>query len=825
MRLSDSFTLSSSGSGRKQTYWRSVARLGMQVADALAYAHGQGVVHRDIKPSNLLLDTCGTVWVTDFGLAKVDDQQHLTQTGDVLGTLRYMPPEAFEGRSDARGDVYGLGLTLYELLALQPAFAEKDRNRLIKKVTSEDPVRLRKLQPEIPRDLETIIAKAMDKEASRRYQTAAELAADLQRFVEDRPIRARRIGAAERLWRWGRRNPVVAGLTATVLLLIVAVAVVAVMGYWGEATQRAEADRQRVVAESEREVARAAEDRARSEAEHNRRLQYVADMHLAAQLWESETGSAQSVQELLLGHVPGPGEEDLRDFAWRYQWKRLRKSAVTFQGHLGAVIPAFAPDGHLITLDEDGVVRHWDKGSRRPTRTESFRHLGEISSRALSPDGNMLAVGLRTGQVHLFNLATGRQVRVLQGPASVFHLAFERDGQRLAAVGSDRRARLWEVASGREVWTTPLVYRSPLALSPEGSAWVLPNYPGNQLSTTLRVGKPPTVRNHGSTVFAHAYSADGNLDAVADTRGQVALWDLSAGRVQGQLKAHAPIVRRLEFSPDSSRLAMGGKDGLVTVWDVARGERQFRGKGHTAAITSLAFAADGNTFASGSRDGTAKVWDLSPAKEARLLGKQEKEVTGVAYAPNGQWLASGGFDGARLWDARTGQLVQQLTADYVVRVAFAPDSRMLATGDRNSQVKLWEVATGRELARFEGRLSAPPVSEGIGSPAFSPVGQMDIPFHRIPGGIGSLAFSPDGTKLAAGFGWPHTNHWNHDQVIKVWEVRPPREVCTLPVRNVVPSVAFSPDGKLLAAACHDGTVRLWDVGTWQAVRTLTEPED
>ncbi|MCI0464377.1 MAG: serine/threonine protein kinase, partial [Gemmataceae bacterium] len=141
-RLSESFTLSSSGSGRKRTYWRSVARLGVQVAEALAYAHGQGVVHRDIKPSNLLLDTRGTVWVTDFGLAKVDDQQHLTHTGDVLGTLRYLPPEAFEGRSDARGDVYTLGLTLYELLALQPAFVEKDRHKLIKKVTSEEPVRL-----------------------------------------------------------------------------------------------------------------------------------------------------------------------------------------------------------------------------------------------------------------------------------------------------------------------------------------------------------------------------------------------------------------------------------------------------------------------------------------------------------------------------------------------------------------------------------------------------------------------------------------------------------------------------------------------------------
>ena len=135
---------------RKQTYWQSVARIGVQVADALEYAHKQGIVHRDIKPSNLLLDARGTVWVTDFGLAKADDQQNLTHTGDILGTLRYMPPEAFEGKADARGDVYALGLTLYELLALRPAFDETDRGRLIEQVTNEEPPRLEQAQPRSP---------------------------------------------------------------------------------------------------------------------------------------------------------------------------------------------------------------------------------------------------------------------------------------------------------------------------------------------------------------------------------------------------------------------------------------------------------------------------------------------------------------------------------------------------------------------------------------------------------------------------------------------------------------------------------------------------
>src|SRR5204862_1630762 len=143
-------------SGKKSTYWESVARIGVQVAGALAYAHKQGVLHRDVKPANLLLDLDATVWVTDFGLAKADDSDNLTHTGDLLGTLRYMPPEAFEGKSDARSDIYSIGLTLYELVALRPAFQERDRNRLIKQVTTGDPPRLRKLRTDAPRDLVTI---------------------------------------------------------------------------------------------------------------------------------------------------------------------------------------------------------------------------------------------------------------------------------------------------------------------------------------------------------------------------------------------------------------------------------------------------------------------------------------------------------------------------------------------------------------------------------------------------------------------------------------------------------------------------------------------
>ncbi len=203
---------------RDRLAYRSLARIGLQVALALEHAHDQGVLHRDIKPSNLLLDTKGNVWVTDFGLAKTLEAEDLTSTGDVLGTIRYMAPERFAGRCDARSDLYSLGLTLYELVALRPAYEAQDRYELIERMRRDDPTSLRKLDPRFPRDLETIIHKLIAREPARRYATAAALAADLSRFLEDRPVQARPASPPKRALRWCRRNPWVASFLAALTL-------------------------------------------------------------------------------------------------------------------------------------------------------------------------------------------------------------------------------------------------------------------------------------------------------------------------------------------------------------------------------------------------------------------------------------------------------------------------------------------------------------------------------------------------------------------------------------------------------------------------------
>ncbi|WP_165227433.1 serine/threonine-protein kinase [Aquisphaera insulae] len=224
--------------------WRFIARMGVQAAGAIQYAHEQGVLHRDIKPANFLIDQQQTVWITDFGLAKLAGQNDLTGPGDIVGTLRYLAPEGLRGLADARSDVYGLGLTLYEMLTLRPPFGDLSPSELVKRVREEHPVRPRKLDPSIPRDLETIVLKATAKEPEHRYRSAAALGEDLANFLEDLPIAARRASPFERARRWARRNPLVSPLVGVASGLLILASAIGWAGYvsTGKALEQARAN-------------------------------------------------------------------------------------------------------------------------------------------------------------------------------------------------------------------------------------------------------------------------------------------------------------------------------------------------------------------------------------------------------------------------------------------------------------------------------------------------------------------------------------------------------------------------------------------------------
>jgi hypothetical protein len=238
-----------------QDYFRSVAELGIQAAQALDHAHQNGIVHRDVKPGNLLLDAERKLWVTDFGLARIEANAGMTMTGNLLGTLLYMSPEQARGDRtsvDARSDIYALGATLYELLALRPPFVNEDRAKLLRQIADVDPPPLRKLLPALPVDLETIVGKALEKEPTDRYQTAGELADDLRRFVQHKTIRARRPTLAQRVSKWSRRH---VGMVWTLMLASLTLAIGLGISTAAITASRNSAERERASAEEQRQQA------------------------------------------------------------------------------------------------------------------------------------------------------------------------------------------------------------------------------------------------------------------------------------------------------------------------------------------------------------------------------------------------------------------------------------------------------------------------------------------------------------------------------------------------------------------------------------------
>ena len=858
VRLSDSFNLSASSlsfpgpssgvSGRKtgprkETYWHRVANIGRQVADALDYAHKQGILHRDVKPSNLLLDMRGTVWVTDFGLAKVagpggDD---LTHTGDIVGTLRYMPPESFEGKSDARSDVYSLGLTLYELLAMRPAFAEKDRNKLIKMVTFEEPTRLDKVRPEIPRDLVTIVQKTIEKEPGRRYASAEELAADLQRYIDDEPILARRQTELERCVRWARHNPGIAGLCTVLgaVLVTATIASVIVAGRMArtaanEERERARAEAAKTIAEKSSEKAREAERLARAAEAEGRKLLYTTDMQLTPFLWKDDRTTAEQVRVLLAKHVPEETmRSDLRGFEWYYYQHLLEASAGVFTGHGFSVVDgAFTADGELMTLDQSAQLRRWDLVSQHEDQA-GRRDLPdglEAQIRVLSPDGRLAALA-EGNKVRVFDTTTGKQKFSLDSvEASLRRIIFARDGGKLAIV--DDKIRWLSSSSGEAIASVDHQFDnvSSVPLSGDGLTLAVVGHGGMGQyisifrfdATAKKVSSLAKDFGAGGTLNAAALSPEGSRIAVcAKLSGSMLVYDTATGRELAQHdSAHASPIRALAFSDDGTRLATADAEGTIKIWgDLeklnSKSTALLTKKGHHGAINSVRFSTDGRRLVSTGADKTARVWDAENAEASiwSLEATSNKGSLTARFSPDGQLIAAADGNNVRLWDSANGRLVRELTPGdkgRVYSVAFSPtDNRLLAVGyggkDDVSYVALWDIDAGTELARLPGATDLP-----------------NFQVTRHSGPVGALAFSPDGRNLVAGFGSKNMlTRSGAPTPLKIWEVASRRLIRRLNgPRNYCVSLDFSRDGTLLASGSHDGTATLWSTATWIKLQTL-----
>jgi eukaryotic-like serine/threonine-protein kinase len=873
-------------------------KLFIQVCEGLHYAHQKGIIHRDIKPSNILVSVHAdraVPKIIDFGIAKaaastLTDKTLFTFQGQLLGTPEYMSPEQVDMATqdiDTRSDIYSLGVLLYELLTGVLPFV---RESLEKAGFAELQRTIRELEPASPstrfsnlgqeaqgiatsrrtqvvslarclhRELEWIPMKAMRKDRCRRYRSVSEFADDIQNYLNGSPLIAGPETAAYRVKKFVQKH---AGSVATVLLIVVAV----VLGLIGTTTMYFRSERMRIQTEEAREneaIARIEAEQARDKeaalraqveqalvrvenaekvtdeqrrlaeqkAEEYRRSLYAHRITLADVAHRD--GDMRRLRELL-----DVCPDDLR--AW--EWERLNhvsdQAVMTLPAGQKIVYDlGFSPDGkRFVSAGRDGTIKIWAAADGAEMMTLRG-HEERVMSATFSPDGERIA-SIDTGRtIKIWNAQSGAELTTLKADGgrimNMGPVVFSPDSKRIAAGGQDNSVKIWDAANGAELMIlsghTHWLYC--LAFTPDGERII-----SGSRDKTIRVWDASTgqelmvFQGHESGIGGIDVSPDGKRVVSASADKTARVWDLTTGAELMTLDGHSGMLGSVAFSPDGARIVTGGESGriggsgIIMLWDAANGTELTTLSGHLKRVTAVAFGLDGKRIVSGSQDGAIKMWE--PGVDHTAPVTLEGLHSGMAFSHDGKRIVTGGKDEViRIWDASTREELMKI-AGTAGSALFSPNGKRIASADGND-IQVWDVSSGEKLLTLSGHereiwsisysLDGTRIASGgldktvriwnadTGAQIKTLRGHGDSPLMAdFISPVASVAFSPDGKLIASG---------SYDYTVKIWNADTGAEVMTMKKHSsLVSDVAFSADGKRLASASSDGTIRLCDVAT------------
>jgi WD40 repeat protein len=855
-------------------------KLFREVCRAVAYGHQRGVIHRDLKPGNMLVDASGQTKIIDFGVARSTDSDVAlttmhTDAGQIIGTVQYMSPEQFDSaldELDIRADVYALGVVLYEVLvgrlpyevAKQPVYA------VARAVRETEPTPIARVNPKLRGDLDTIVMKCLEKDRARRYSSAAELEADLGRYLRGEPIAASPPRLVDAVIRLARRHKLAALAAAGILTAIVA-------GGVGASIFAVQASR-------ERETALREKARADAEANVSRQRLYLANLRsLEACIGARNLrlGRQLYAENLAIVGEPAPLEmkvlgAGLDEALVVLDWKRgpVREVAYSPDGdvfaatclvneNLGATfnrtqwahaidqlentfgeVLFFRVGSHLQYARLETPDDEWTKLWQAHMAADGLRQVDDHSTAPLAvcPTGRRLAVHTKEGRVRVVNAATGADDAILENHRGRLNaVAFSTDGSRLAIQGATRNLGLWDPASGRLIAMLgdDDDRFEALRFSPDGLRIAAVKSTGNRsmeiclydagngrhLST---VAKP---RGLGPIDFLLAFSPDGTrlVTTVGDNELQV--WDVADGTWLGSLQSNAGIATALAFSADGRQIAGGFTNGSIQLWNSETYAVERELMGHEGAVVTLAFRPDGETLASGSHDGTVRIWSRTAADPLSSL-PDHPGMTAAAFSADGRQLAVAPLGGGavELWNPRTVERLHSLegTGGLVAQIAYSPDGSLVAAAFKTSrqagEVRIWKTDTGEGVSTLEE------IGRGAERVGFSPDGSRLL---TTSGDAVVAVWNPfTGQKLMES---PSDYHGAFVDVSAVFGLDGDRvayrkaqlldaatgEVASkLREQGHITCLAASQDGRILAAGMAIGSIHLSEFATGERIATL-----